>query len=139
MLRTGQVLMALGDPVAFQQVNGQTPRPDARFAAEATAFGLMHNQVTAALARRWQFPTALVTAFDAAGDPLGVRPFDRMGATLRLASVIADCRQMGVPEIDGLLDTQGELVGRVNLDLPWMQAHLCSHELATAGVDTLLQ
>jgi hypothetical protein len=34
----------------------------------------------------------LITAFGAAVDPLGSRPFSRLGAVLRLASVIADHR-----------------------------------------------
>ena len=139
MLRTGQLLMAIADPVAFQQVSGQKPRPDARFAAEATAFGLVHTQVTAALARRWQFPNDLVAGFEAAGDPMGSRPFNRMGAALRLASLLTDCRSMGTPDQPGLQDAQGELLAHLQLDMDWLQAHLCSHELATAGVDSLLQ
>lgn len=138
MLRTGQMLMAVGDPVAFRQVAGLTPRVDGRFAAEQMAFGLTHATVTAELARRWHFPTPLVTAFAAAGAPLEAHPFCRAAAALRLASVVADARDMGLTARQGLQEAQPELLDHLRLDLDWLDAHLPDHSLATAGVDALL-
>ena len=138
MLRTGQVLMAMVDPVAFQQVAGLKERVDGRFAAELAAFHLTHAHVTSELARRWKFPEDMVLAFAAATDPLANRPFNRMGAALRLASVIADAREQGLPVDQALVDSQADLVAHLNLDLPWLLQRLPDHLLATAGVDALL-
>lgn len=139
MLRTGQVLMAVVDPVAFRHVQGLTGSVDQRMAQEELAFGVSHPVVTAALARRWRFPGSLVDSFAAAASPLAARPFDRRGAVLRLASVVTDCRELGQPWRDGLLAAQGELVAHLGLDLDWLESHLCDHALACSGADTLLQ
>jgi HD-like signal output (HDOD) protein len=138
-LRTGQMLMALVDPVAFRQVQGLSRTVDQRFAQEVTAFGLSHPVVTAALAQRWRFPPSLVASFAAAANPLAARPFDRRGAVLRLASVVTDSRELGLPVREQLLQVQGDLVTHLGLDLDWLDGHLCDHALATAGADTLLQ
>jgi HD-like signal output (HDOD) protein len=138
MLRTGQILMAMVDADAFQQVQANSQRVDVRFDVEQGVFGLMHSTVTAELAQRWHFPEPMIAAFRAAGDPLAAHPFDRGGATLRLASAVADCREFGVPLHEGLDDAQHALIAHVQLDLGWLQAHLPDHSLATAGVDSLL-
>ncbi|MCR5864810.1 hypothetical protein [Aquincola sp. J276] len=94
--------------------------------------------MTAALAHHWHFPASLVMALTAAVDPLATRPFSRMGAALRLASVITDCRELGVPVQDGLQLMQSALLEHLQLDLGWLEAHLPDHRLATAGVEALV-
>ena len=59
-------------------------------------------------------------------------------AALRLASVIADAREQGLPVDQALVDSQADLVAHLNLDLPWLLQRLPDHLLATAGVDALL-
>lgn len=138
MLRTGQILMAMVDPAAFKTVNKAPPWVDGRFSAELAAFGVAHGAVTAALARNWKFPPALVAAFAAADAPTASTPINSMGATLRLASVVNDCRELGLAVAQGVLDTQGDLVAALNLDLAALEAKLPDHQIATAGADTLL-
>jgi hypothetical protein len=108
MLRTGQILMAIVDGPGMAEV--------ARHAVE------IDSQI----------------GFESAIDPLAVRPFCRLGATLRLASVVADCTLQKVKVADGLRATHPELVQKVNLDLDWLVAHLPDPRLAMAGADALM-
>jgi HD-like signal output (HDOD) protein len=94
MLRTGQILMAMVDPAGAAEVSRHALAPDSRIDFESGILGCAHPEITAELARHWRFPTVLITAFGAAVDPLGSRPFSRLGAVLRLASVIADHRDL---------------------------------------------
>ena len=139
MLRTGQILMAMVNPTAFKTVTKAPPWVDGRFSAELAAFGVAHGTVTAALARCWKFPPALVAAFAAADAPTASTPINSMGATLRLASVVNDCRELGLPVAQGLLDTQGDLAAVLNLDVAALEVRLPDHQIATAGADTLIQ
>lgn len=138
MLRTGQLLMWMVDPDRAQQAARQSEELDSRIGFEAVHFGVAHPEVTAELARHWQFPAQLVEAFRATSAPLDTRPFSRLAAALRLASVVADCREKGQSVTEGLLATQGDLVVHLGLDLDWLEQHLPSHELAVASVDALM-
>lgn len=139
MLRTGQILMLMVDAENTLLAERHAVDLDSRIGFETALLGCSHPEVTAALARHWHFPPALVTAFEAAVEPLNARPFCRLGAVLRLASVIADCRERGEPVSYGLRATHAALVDHLQLDLAWLEAHLPDHRLATAGVEDLLQ
>lgn len=138
MLRTGQLLMTMVNPGAMAEVARHTAELDSQIGIELAILGRTHPEVTAELARHWQFPPILMAAFSAATAPLAVRPFCRLGATLRLASVVAEARQRGLPAGEALVHCQGELVAHVQLDIDWLGAHLPDHALAAAGADQLL-
>ncbi|MEK8048884.1 HDOD domain-containing protein [Ideonella sp. DXS22W] len=140
MLRTGQVLMAMVVPQAMAEVarHHLDMDVDTRIGFEQSIVGRSHPTVTAALARHWQFPEALASAFEAAAEPLAARPFCRLGAVLRLASVVTESRDRGLSASAGLLAAQPELVEHLQLDLEWLETHLPAHALATAGADMLM-
>ena len=138
MLRTGQLLMLMVDPSRALQVTTQAKGLDSRIGFETLQFGCAHPEVTAELARHWRFPAVLVSAFQASVQPMESRPFSRLAAALRLASVVAECREAGSDVSEGLLSTQGDLVVHLGLDLAWLAQHLPDHQLAVAGVDALL-
>lgn len=138
MLRTGQVLMAMVSPERMADVAQHAVTVDSRIGFEQAIAGRTHPEVTADLARHWKFPDALVQAFGAAVDPMGTRPFSRLGATLRLASVVTEARDAGVAADAALRQHQGTLVDHLQLDLDWLVAHLPDHALATAGADQML-
>lgn len=138
MLRTGQLLMTMVNPEAMAEVSRHTAELDSQIGFEQSFLGRSHPEVTAELARHWQFPALLVAAFGAAAAPMEVKPFCRLGATLRLASVVAEARQRGVPAADAVLQCHGELVRHVSLDLDWLETHLPDHALAAAGADQML-
>ncbi len=138
MLRTGQILMMVVDPETQAEIERASTEADSRLGFEKARVGFTHPEVTATLARHWRFPEPLCAAFAAAAEPLETRQFSRLGAVLRLASVIADAGQSGEPAIDALRRTQPALIEHLQLDLEWLQAHLPDHRLATAGVDELM-
>lgn len=138
MLRTGQVLMAMAQPELVAEVARHAQALDSRIGFEQAITGTSHPAVSAALARHWQFPVGLVLAFDAASDPMAARPFNRLAAVLRLASVVADARDQGQDAAEALGQCQAALVQHLQLDLGWLAAHLPAHALASAGADELL-
>jgi len=138
MLRTGQLLMTMVNPEAMAEVSRHTAELDSQIGFEQSFLGRSHPEVTAELARHWQFPPLLVAAFSAAAAPMEVRPFCRLGAALRLASVVAEARQRGLPAGEALQHCQPELLAHVQLDLDWLATHLPDHALAAAGADQML-
>jgi len=138
MLRTGRILMLMVNPATTQLAERHAVELDSLIGYEFSLLGCSHPEVTAELARHWRFPPLLVNAFGAAVDPMAAQPFCRMGAVLRLASVVAECRERGEPVDLGLRATHAALIDHLQLDLDWLNAHLPDHRLATAGADDLM-
>lgn len=138
MLRTGQILMTMVDPTGTAEVVRHIHAPDSRMDFENAILGCTHPEITAELARHWHFPQVLINAFGSAIAPMETRPFCRLGATLRLASVINDCREMDMDPIEGMMETQEVLIHHLAIDPDWVRAHLPDHRLATAGADAFL-
>jgi HD-like signal output (HDOD) protein len=138
MLRTGQMLMTLVQPQEAAEVSRCCNVIDGRMQIESEILGCSHPEVTAELARHWHFPDPLIRAFGAAIDPLEVQPFSRLGAVLRLASVICDCHELEVPVVAGLLSTHAELIGELGLDSAWLGQALPDFRLASAGAEALV-
>lgn len=138
VMRTGELLMLLTEPEGVAQAERQAVQPDSLLEQEQVLLACTHLEVTAELTRRWKLPEALSSAIAAAADPLAQRPFNRLGGVLRLASVMSDAGERGLPAVTTLLDTQGELVNHLRLDLEWLASHLQPWEQLTLGVDQLL-
>jgi HD-like signal output (HDOD) protein len=137
-LRIGQMLMLMCDADRVLQVHSHSGAVDSLIGFEESMIGFSHPQLSARLASAWRFPPAIVSAFEAAADPLAAKPFTRLGACLRLASVITDARERGLDELASLLEVQGPLVAHLQLDLAWLGEHLPDHRLAAAGAEELL-
>lgn len=138
VMRTGELLMLMQDPEIVAMAEARSRAPDSLLDQERLLLQCTHVQVTAELARRWQFPAELVTALRASDDPLAARPFSRLGGVLRLASVMAEAGDMGLPPLTTLLDVQGELVRRLGLDLDWLGTHMSPYEALTDSVEQLM-
>lgn len=139
VLRTGQLLMMQFDPqraVLAQRITAL--EVDATMGYERSMMGCSHPDVTAALARHWRFPAALVAALAASADPMEYRPFNRMGAVLRLASVTTDARRLDKPLQGVLPQVQAPLLAHLQLDLVSLDAQLPSWAQVTAGAEDLL-
>lgn len=138
LLRTGELLMLMVEPDAVALAEQRAHMPDSLMDHERAVLHCTHAEVTSELARRWKFPVALVDGLAAAADPLATRPFSRLGAVLRLASVMSDAGDRGLPEVTTLVETQGELIKHLNLDLDWLTKHLAPYATLTSGVEQLL-
>lgn len=138
MLRSGQLLMTMVDPEKALEVAQHAAEPDSRLGWEASLLGCTHPQVTAALARHWKFPDALVAAFEAVPEPLAARPFSRLGAALRLASAVADAAAAGQPLVETLQALHQPLLTHLQLEPDWLAGQLSPYADVTAGVEGLL-
>lgn len=119
MLRLGELLIAQATPQVLQQIEQLPQLPGVRWERERTLLGFTETQITAELARRWNFPMQMVQALHRAADPISEQAFSRLGAVLHLAGLIAD-----TPEPDaGVIDTLPvEVLDSLRLDIFALQA-----------------
>lgn len=138
MLRSGRMLMAMVDPQRCHEVDMQATAPDSLIGWEEALMGCSHPVVSAAIAAHWQFPKVLEDAFSTAADPLAARPFSRLGAVLRLASVITDLREAGQDTASGLAELQAPLLQHLGLQADSLCRQLPPHELLLERVSGLM-
>ena len=138
MLRTGELLMAMQQPQEVAEAETHTAKPGSRFEVEQARFDCTHADVTAALAARWHFPDTLVEAFRHAGAPLAAKPFNRMGAVLHLAEVLADAVEHHEGPTEALKLVEPELVEHLHLDLAWLEEKIVAAGDVGNEVEALL-
>ncbi len=138
VVRTGELLMLMIEPVAVADAESRAVLPDSLLDHERAVLQCTHLEVTGELARRWRFPPALVAGVIAAADPLATRPFSRLGAVLRLASVMSDAGERGLPVVATLQALHPELIQHLQLDLEWLELHQKPWATLVGGVDQLL-
>ena len=138
LLRTGELLMLMTEPEGIALAESRAKLPDSLMDHEMAVMHCNHAEVTAELARRWRFPQVMVDGLQAAADPMAARPFSKLGAVLRIASVLADAGDRGLPPVATLVETQADLVAHLHLDLDWLAQHLLPYELLCSGVDQML-
>ncbi|MBQ0930107.1 HDOD domain-containing protein [Ideonella alba] len=124
MLRTGQLLMAQIDKAGVAEVEQSLATPGGRFAAEQARWQCSHADVTAELARRWQFPDTLVAAFQASATPLQAQPYTGLGTVLHLAEALADAVELGLAPEAALSPALTELLARLRIKPEWLIAQL---------------
>ena len=120
MLRTGQLLMIQIDKLGVAEIEKLVDHPGARFGLELRRWQCAHSDVTAELARRWQFPDTLIGAFAATALPLQASTFSPLGAVLHLAEALADAMDLSQPAIESLQAAEPELIARLRLNPAWL-------------------
>lgn len=140
VMRTGELLMLMNDPQEIAEAEARATQPDSLIEQEEAILHCNHLEVTAELARRWHFPIEIVTGLSAAVDPMAAHPFSRLGAVLRLASIMSDAGERGLAPLATLLELQPELMHHMHLDLDqeWLIAHMVNHDTLNQAVDALL-
>ena len=83
--------------------------------------GFTEGQVSAELARAWNFPDAMVDALNAAARPMQAQPFSQLGAVLHVAELLAASDEINEETVDGL---PADLLGALHLDAAWMRHRL---------------
>lgn len=114
MLRLGELLIAQANPAVLQEIERLPHIPGGRWEREIRLVGFAESQITAELARRWNFPMQMVQALHRAADPLTEQAFSRLGAILHLAGIIADTPQPDARVIDTL---PVEVIDSLQLDI----------------------
>jgi len=97
MLRLGELIIGQSVPQATAQIEAQPSQPGERWEREKELAGFDEGEVTAELARRWNFPSDVVHALLFASDPLIEKPMTPLAGVLHLAGRLAD-----VPDADAM-------------------------------------
>ncbi len=119
MLRLGELLIGQAHPQALAEIEKQPYVPGGRWERQRRLVGFSEGQVTAELARRWNFPMLMVHALERSYDPLVEQAFSRLGAVINLAGLLADTPQADALAVDAL---PHDVIGALALDVRWMKA-----------------
>lgn len=121
MVRIGELLMGLKVPGCVVEFERQPSAPGARWEREMTMLGFNEGQVSAELARAWNFPDDMVSALDAAANPMAAQPFSRLGAVLHVAELLAATPAPSLAAVD---DLPSDLLAALEVDADWMRERL---------------
>jgi HD-like signal output (HDOD) protein len=119
MLRLGELLIGQVNPQALVEIEKLPHQPGGRWEREKRLIGFSEGQITAELARRWNFPMLIVQALERSYDPLVEQAFSRLGAVVNLAGLLADVANADALAVDTL---PHDVVNALALDVRWMKA-----------------
>ena len=119
MQRLGELLIGQTDPLALVEIEALPHLPGGRWEREKRLIGFSEGQITAELARRWNFPMQIVQALERVYDPLVEQAFSRMGAVVNLAGLLADTPDASAETVD---DLPHDVIAALGLDVRWMKA-----------------
>ncbi len=119
MLRLGELIIAQARPELVAEIEQMPCAMGERWAREKTLAGFDEGEVTAELARRWNFPAEIVQALLMASDPLVERPPMPLAGVLHLAGRLADASAAGPDAIDEL---PVPVMSALALKYGWMKA-----------------
>jgi len=121
MLRLGELIIVQADPAFIPELEALPCAPGERWERERRLCGFDEGQVTAEIARRWDFPDSMILALDATAQPLHSETFSELGAMVHLATLLGDGPEVTVERLGELPQ---ELVHKLSLNLLWMSIHL---------------
>ena len=110
--------MAQAIPGCLVDIERLPQHPGCRWERESALLGFTEGQVTAEMARRWQFPDSVVRALDASADPMAARPFSRLGAVLHVAELLAQAEAGDEQAVDAL---PVDVLAALHVDADWMR------------------
>jgi HD-like signal output (HDOD) protein len=119
MLRLGELLIGQVNPQALAEIEALPHLPGGRWEREKRLIGFSEGQVTAELARRWNFPLAIIKALDQSLDPLAQTVFSKLAGVVHLAGTLADIPDAKAASVD-VLPT--DVLAKLGLDSQWMRA-----------------
>jgi hypothetical protein len=116
----GRVADWPGQPAqALAEIEALPHLPGGRWERERRLVGFSEGQISAELARRWNFPMQIVQALERAYDPLVEQAFSRLGAVLNLAGLLADTPAANAETVD---DLPHDVIKALGLDVRWLKA-----------------
>jgi HD-like signal output (HDOD) protein len=119
MLRLGELIIAQSHPEHVQAIELSPCAPGERWARERELTGFDEAEVTAELARRWNFPPDIVHGLLMASDPMVEKTISPLAAIAHLASLLADQPDANATSIETL---PVSVMGALELKFGWMQA-----------------
>ena len=121
MVRVGELLMGMKSPASVMAFEREPSHPGARWQREAELMGFTEGQVSAELARAWNFPEEMIQALDAAADPMAAQPFSRLGAVLHVAELLA---AVPTPSFETVDELPSDVLAALEVDPDWMRERL---------------
>lgn len=118
MLRLGEVLIIQAQPDVLQEIEQLPHIPGVRWQREKRLVGFTEGQITAELARHWNFPPQMVQALQRAADPMAEDGFSRLGAIVHLAGLLTETPQASPDSVSSL---PLEVLNALDLDLELMR------------------
>ena len=118
MVRLGELMIAQVQPASLAEIEKLPQQPGGRWERETRLTGFSEGQITAELARRWNFPAEIVRALDTCSEPLEAKPFNRLGGIVHLAMLLADMPPGGPEMLDALPE---DVVKKLQLNPEWMR------------------
>jgi HD-like signal output (HDOD) protein len=125
MLRLGQLLIVQQTPSAAGALEKMPRLPGERWKREREICGFDEGQITAEIAKRWDFPTEMVDALANCSDPAQAEPFVPLAGVVHLAALIADHHEF---KVESLASLPEPVVHKLELNLMWMGVHLPTSE-----------
>jgi HD-like signal output (HDOD) protein len=120
MLRLGELLIGEANPDTLLEIERMPHLPGGRWEREKRLVGFSEGEITAELARRWNFPMQMVQALQRSSDPITEQAFSRLGSIVHLAGLLADTPNAGPATLDAL---PAQVLSSLNLDRQWMHDH----------------
>jgi HD-like signal output (HDOD) protein len=125
MLRLGELVIAQRNPDLLEAIERHPCDPGERWTRERSLAGFDECQITAELARRWDFPADVTQALDASSQPLVAAEFSRLGAVAHLAALLSESVSATPETLDEL---PVAVVQALGLDLDTLKTHMPSAE-----------
>ncbi len=116
MLRLGELVIAQKHPGLLAAIERPPCGPGDRWSRERTLSGFDEGQITAEIARRWDFPDALTQALQSCARPLQGSEPSTLGAVVHLAALLADTPVVNAATLDALPPLVTEFL-RLDLEL----------------------
>jgi HD-like signal output (HDOD) protein len=121
MVRLGELLIGMKVPSSVMEFEREPRYPGARWEREASLMGFTEGQVSAELARAWNFPEEMIQALNAAANPMAAQPFSRLGAVLHVAELMAATPDPSPQSVD---DLPANVLAALEVDAAWMHSRL---------------
>jgi HD-like signal output (HDOD) protein len=125
MLRLGEISLGKAQPFAVPKIEALPIEPGERWVRQQKLVGFDEGEVTAEMARHWDFPEVLVQGLSQAAHPLMGSSFSRLAAVLNLAGRLADTGPVTRETIEALPLI---VVTMLDLDLQALSASLPNAE-----------
>ncbi len=102
MLRLGELIIGAAHPELVAQIEQLPINPGDRWTRERKLAGFDEGEVTAELARRWNFPDSIVQALLVSSDPLLMQPIAPLAGVVHLAGLLAELPDANADAIETL-------------------------------------
>ena len=124
MLRLGELIIAQAHPEHVLAIELAPCAPGERWTRERELTGFDEAEVTAELARRWNFPSDIVHGLVMASHPMTEKPISPLAGIAHLACLLADQPDADASAIETL---PVPIMGALELKYGWMKTSFPSH------------